>query len=68
MAALVAAVHFPEAVQVTLSSGKWMARTSRAMTRIDLINLRRRHLGGPHLRAMTVVKGALVEDLWELLS
>jgi hypothetical protein len=32
MAALVAATHFPEAVQVSSDSGKWVAGTSPAMT------------------------------------
>jgi hypothetical protein len=32
MAALVAAIHFPEAVQELSVSGKWMAGTSPAMT------------------------------------
>jgi hypothetical protein len=32
MAALVAAIHFPEAAQVRPFSGKWMAGTGPAMT------------------------------------
>jgi hypothetical protein len=32
MAALVAAIHFPEAMQGRSASGKWVAGTSPAMT------------------------------------
>jgi hypothetical protein len=32
MAGLVPAIHFPEAMQVTPDSGKWMAATRAAMT------------------------------------
>jgi hypothetical protein len=49
MAALVAAIHFPEAVQDRSASGKWMARTSRAMTSLVLIDWRKHQLCGPHL-------------------
>ena len=37
MAALVAAIHFPEAVQVSSVSGKWRAGTRPAMT--DMLRL-----------------------------
>jgi hypothetical protein len=35
MAALVAAIHFPEAEILCTASGKWMAGTSPAMTDQD---------------------------------
>jgi hypothetical protein len=48
MAALVAAIHFPEAN----GSSSWVAGTSPAMTML-FDGFEKHHLGGPHLRAMT---------------